>query len=145
MEAPALSKPSVADIEALLRKIAEAENATFTEYTHDSFVVSLKLPDGRGQNVKVYIHEKEAGTAIVFMSKILMLNEEYADAVDFREMLEMNSDLDHAKIIIDQDFLEVSATEYARHSTEELIRTVMLEVAQVADKLEERFTGEDIQ
>ncbi len=124
-------------------ELAEELDGIYLDYTGDSGAMNLKLPNGRTQSVKSYIKNKGEGDMIIFMSKICHLDE-FPDKIDFKKMLELNHKLVYSKVVIDEDYMEVESDSSLELSNREEIKYIIMEVARVADDLENEITGQDV-
>ncbi len=130
------------NIQGYLKQLAEDMNASYTEYSDDTVIITFALEDARFQSVRGLIQEKSSGLFLILSSVICRLHEQ--PDVDFRKMLERNDDLEYSKITItDEDYLELTAhMRYDLVNPDEL-RYMLQEVATQADKLEHEITGKD--
>jgi hypothetical protein len=60
-------------------------------------------------------------------------------------MVEESSDLLYASFYIESDFLYVRATTFISGNEEAGLKELLVEVAQIADKWENKLTGADVQ
>jgi hypothetical protein len=77
---------------------------------------------------------------LYFSSKV----SELSDAINPKDLLIQNGNFDYSKFIIEDGQLKVEASCLSDSVTEEEIRFMIQEVAQLADQFELRFTGKDV-
>ena len=123
------------------RRFADEIGGQFTDYDHTKAVVVVPLPDGRFQTVLAIARQNTAGKEqAVFTSKIC----EYDDSIDLKDLLERNLNFDYAKFIIEDEYLKIEASCISATASEEMVREMITEVANLADEYELKFTGEDV-
>ena len=114
----------------------------FSEYDNTKSVITVPLQDQRFQAVKGVM--KRIGTfdrlGIEFSSRVCPCQED----INYRELLEENTKFCHAKFSIISDFIHVEASAYLDNITDELLKEIIQEVAQVADEWELKLTGQDV-
>ncbi|TAD99320.1 MAG: hypothetical protein EAZ97_09060 [Bacteroidetes bacterium] len=129
------------NIHEFFKKIAEKLQGMAMEYTSDMGIISLRLPNGRSQNVRGFFKQKTDHWVLKLNSKVCSLDE-YKN-IDFKMITERNNKLNEAKAVIHQDYLEIAATILFSDSYFDHICSLVLEIAKAADLLEEEITGKD--
>lgn len=130
------------DIFTILKNYAEQIGGTFSDYDHTKSIVVVPLPNGRFQTVLATLeNSKTSGRQrIVITSKVT----DYSAAIDARELLVQNGLFDYSKFIVDDNQLKVIASGLTDGISEEEIKYMVQEVAQLADHYELKLTGKDI-
>lgn len=124
------------------KNYAEEIDGQFTDYDHSKSVIVVPLTGDRFQTVlcisqKSNVSGKEQ---IVITSKVCQFNSN----IDLKHLLEQNSHFDYSKFILEDGYLKVDASGLASSMTEEQLKEMIQEVAQLADHYEFKFTGKDI-
>jgi len=124
------------------RKYAEEIGGQYTDYDQSKGVLVVPLPESRFQTVLVMSRPgPTSGKELaVFSSKICEMNTD----INLRELLQRNVDFDYAKFIIEDDFLKVEASCVSATASDELVKEMIVEVANSADQMELKLTGADI-
>ena len=125
-----------------IKQYAEQIGGTFTDYDHTKAIVVVPLNNGRFQTVLATIEtSKTSGKQrAVFTSKVGDLNPD----VDAKDLLLQHSNFDYSKFILEDGRLKVVASCLAESTTEEEVKFMVQEVAQLADHYELKLTGKDI-
>lgn len=130
------------DLNAFMESYAEEIGGQFSEYDSKTSIIIVPLPDERFQTVlgKLKHSPRYNRLGIEFVSKVC----EYDSDLNLRSLLEENANLNHAKFVITDDFVNVEASSFVETATEEVLKEIIQEVANVADEYEFKLTGEDI-
>jgi len=121
-----------------MQSIAEQVEGSFSEYDENIAVLIVPVDEHRFQTVYCY-NEGEKGYR--FISKVC----ETDDNLPYKAMVEESSDLLYASFYIESDFLYVRATTFISGNEEAGLKELLVEVAQIADKWENKLTGADVQ
>ncbi len=130
------------DIFNTLKTYADQIGGTFSDYDHTKAIIVVPLPNGRFQTV-LAITEKSKTSGkqrIVFTTKV----SDFHSGIDARELLVQNGLFDYSKFIVEDNQLKVIASGLANSVTEDEVRFMVQEVAQLADHYEFKLTGKDI-
>jgi len=129
------------DLVNFMRDFSQEIGGQFSEYDQNKSIIVVPLEQGRFQTV-IGTRKEEASkrTMIEISSKICR----YKDTLNLLELLEENANLCHAKFAIYQDHLKVEAVASYEGITSQVLKEMILEVAEVADHWEERLTGVDV-
>lgn len=130
------------DLNTFMSSYADEIGGTYSEYDIRTSIIIVPLPDERFQTVlgKLKHSERYDRLGIEFASKVCPMD---AD-INLKALLEENANLNHAKFSIIEDFLYVEASCFVESATEELIKEIIQEVANVADEYEFKLTGADV-
>lgn len=131
------------DLNSFMQKFADEIGGDYSQYDATRSVIIVKLPDERFQTVlgKVVKHEKYNREVIEFTSKVCSIDEK----IDFASLLRHSEEFIHSKFIVAPDnYLKVAAAAYTDSVTEEILKEMILEAANVADEWENEITGLDV-
>lgn len=122
-------------------RFAEEVNAKYTEYDDKTSVFVIRLRDSRFQNVLTRIIDLDDNKTIVQVtSKVCSLD----TPINYEEVLSSINELIHTRFIIEDGFLKTEGAFFLNSLDEELIKEMILEVGETADKWEFKLTGKDI-
>ena len=127
----------------LMQEVANEINAQYSEYDETKSVIIVRFDTGRLQTIYGTLETGEKFNnrmGIQLKSKVCEVPEE----LDYKMLLEESSMVNHAKFVIEDDYLLVEASVYIEAANKELLKEMILEVAELADKWENKLTGEDI-
>ncbi len=126
----------------LMEKIANDIGGQFSEYDKYKSVIIVPLEENRYQAVVgVLKHsEKMNKTRLEFSSKVCQLTE----SVDLKELLMENAKTCYARFVIVDDYIRVEGSTFIESVTENGIREIIDEVANMADAWELKLTGMDV-
>ncbi len=129
------------DLVEYMRDFALEVGGQFSEYDKNKSIIVVPLEQGRFQTVIAYKKEEASKrTMIEISSKIC----QYKDTLNLVELLEENSNLCHAKFALFENYLKVEAVASYEGITSELLKEMIMEVAEVADHWEQRLVGIDV-
>lgn len=130
------------DLNAFMESYAEEIGGTYSEYDIRTSIIIVPLPDERFQTVlgKLKHSQRYDRLGIEFMSKVC----QYEDDLDLKLLLVENGNLNHAKFAIVDNFIHVEASCFVESATEDLLKEIIQEVANVADEYEFKLTGADV-
>ena len=114
----------------------------YSEYDKNKSVIIVPLEDGRFQTVLgIMKHsEKYSKTGVEFTSKVC----EFSADINLTELLRENSNFCHAKFVLVDDYIKVEAATFLDNVTDELLKEMIVEVANLADEWEYKLTGLDV-
>ena len=125
-----------------VRKYADQIGGQFTDYDHTKSVIVVPLDKSRFQTV-LAVTQKSAVSGrdqAIFTSKVC----EFRANMDLKSLLEQNANFDYSKFVLEDGFLKVEASCLASSTSEEQLKEMIQEVAQLADHFEFKLTGEDV-
>ncbi|MEM7110117.1 MAG: hypothetical protein AAF519_17955 [Bacteroidota bacterium] len=130
------------DLNAFMKEYADEIGGTYSEYDSATSIIIVPLPDERFQTVlgTVKLSQRYNRHLIEFSSKVCAYN----SGIDLKELLIENTNLNHAKFAIADDFVQVEDSCFVETATEGLIKEIIQEVANVADEYEFKLTGVDV-
>jgi hypothetical protein len=126
----------------VLEKYADQIGGTFTSYDSEKCIIVVPLKDSRYQTVLAATEKSKVSgkQRLYFSSKI----SELTDKVNLRDLLTQSALFDYSKFILQDGDLKVEASCLADSVTDDEIRYMVQEVAQLADQYELRLTGQDV-
>ena len=135
------TKPSM-NIMNYVQQYAEKIGGEFTDYDHTKSIVVVPIGSHRYQTVLVVTQSSPVSgrDQAIFASKVC---EDTGD-LDLRLLLEQNANFDYSKFVLEEGFLKIEASCLASSASEDQVREMIQEVAQLADHYELRFTGQDV-
>lgn len=125
-----------------MESYADEIGGTYSEYDVRTSIIIVPLPDQRFQTVlgKLKHSQRYDRLGIEFASKVCA----YDTELNLKALLEENANLNHAKFSVLDDFVYVEASSFVESATEELLKEIIQEVANVADEFEFKLTGADV-
>jgi len=129
------------DFANFVKKYAEQIGGQHTDYDETRSVIVVPL-GGRFQTVlaiarKSAVSKKDQS---VVSSKVC----EYNPKIDLQQLLQEHGHFDYSKFVLEDGFIKVEASCLEAFATEDQIRGMIQEVAQLADHYELKFTGKDV-
>ncbi len=126
----------------VLEKYADQIGGTFTSYDSEKCIIVVPLKDSRYQTVLAATEKSKVSgkQRLYFSSKI----SELTDKVNLRDLLTQSALFDYSKFILQDGDLKVEASCLADSVTDDEIRYMVQEVAQLADQYELRLTSQDV-
>ncbi|MBX2965997.1 MAG: hypothetical protein KF845_07620 [Cyclobacteriaceae bacterium] len=130
------------NLTAIINKYADQIGGTFTEYDEHKCIIVVPLRDNRFQTVLALTEKSKVSgrTRAVFVSKV----SDSVNEIDTAELLKVHANFDYSKFVIEDGNLKVVASCLAEAASEEEVKFMVQEVAQLADQYEYKLTGKDI-
>lgn len=130
------------NVMSFARQYADQIGGQYTDYDHSKAVLVVPLKDGRFQTVLAVSRVGPASgkEQAVFTSKIC----EYSHSIDLKELLEDTGNFDYSKFIIEDNYLKIEASCLSATASEEQVKEMIQEVANLADQYELKYTGQDV-
>lgn len=125
-----------------VQQYAEQIGGQFTDYDHSKSVVVVPITGSRFQTVLAVTQTSAVSgrDQALFSSKVC----EYTNSLDLKNLLEQNANFDYSKFVLEEGFLKVEASCLANSVSQDQIKEMIQEVAQLADHYELKLTGKDI-
>ena len=125
-----------------VQQYAEQIGGQFTDYDHTKSVVVVPINGSRFQTVLAITQTSAVSgrDQALFTSKVC----EYSSSLDLKNLLEQNANFDYSKFVLEEGFLKVEASCLASSVSQDQIKEMIQEVAQLADHYELKLTGKDI-
>jgi hypothetical protein len=130
------------NLTAFMKKYADQIGGQYTEYNESLSVVIMPLSGGRFQTVIGAVKENELYNRklIVFSSKVCA----FQPNIDMKMLLEQTAYFNYCRFVIKDAYVQVEAVSPLEAVSEETIKEMLQEVANLADQYEMRLTGVDI-
>ena len=130
------------DIFKFTKQYADQIGGQFTDYDHSKAIMVVPLSEGRFQTVLILLEKGKASGKLRarLTSKIC----EFSSTINFQELLEHTAKFDYGKFILEEGHLKVEASCLAETASEDEIKQMVQEVANLADTYEKKITGKDI-
>ena len=124
-----------------VKQYADQVGGQFTNYDDNRSVIVVPL-ESRFQTVLASTQKSPVSgkDQAMVSSKIC----EYAPSIDLKTLLEQNGNFDYSRFVLQDGFLKVEASCLVSSTSEEQVREMIQEVAQLADHYELKFTGKDV-
>ncbi len=114
----------------------------FQEYDTNKSVIIYPMGGNRYQAVlgTKKVSDITKKPSIEFTSKVC----EFSDAVNLENLIRANATFCAARFVIVDDYIRVEAATYEEIATEAVLKSIIEEVATVADAWEHKLTGMDV-
>lgn len=130
------------DLSAIMKKYAAETGAQYTEYDQAQSIIIVPVSGGRFQTVMGLITENA-----LYKRKLISLTSKVTAVkpdIDYKMLLEQTTFFNYCRFAIKDNYLQVEATASLVGISEETIREMVQEVANLADQFEMKITGVDI-
>lgn len=130
------------DLSAIMKKYATETGAQYTEYDQAQSIIIVPVSGGRFQTVMGLITENALykRRLITLTSKVTAVKPD----IDYKMLLEQTTFFNYCRFAIKDNYLQVEAIASLVGISEETIREMVQEVANLADQFEMKLTGVDI-
>jgi hypothetical protein len=135
-------KTAAMDLIAFMKRYSEEIGGQYTEYNSSESIVIVPLSGRRFQTVigRIKINQLYNRKLITFSSKVCLLDPH----LDFKMLLEQTAFFNYARFVIRENYLQVEAVASLTTTSEEEIKEMLQEVANLADQYEMKLTGTDV-
>ena len=125
-----------------VQRYADHIGGQFTVYDHTKSVIVVPTAGSRYQTVVALTQKSPVSgrEQAMFTSKVCGFD----STLDLKILLEQNANFDYSKFILEDGYLKVEASCLADTATEDQVKEMIQEVAQLADHYELKLTGQDI-
>ena len=130
------------DLSALMKKYAEEIGGQFTEYDPTQTIIIVPVSGGRFQTVLGTVTQND-----LYNRKLISLNSKVSAIkpdIDFKMLLEQTAFFNYCRFVIKENHLQVEAVASLIGISEDTIKEMVQEVANLADQFELKLTGMDI-
>ena len=130
------------NLTAFMKKYADQIGGQYTDYNESLSVVIVPLSGGRFQTVIGSIKENQLYNRklITFTSKVCP----FQPNLDSRMLLEQTAYFNYCRFVIKDGYLQIEAVSPLEAVSEESIKEMLQEVANLADQYELKLTGTDV-
>ncbi|MFZ6011649.1 MAG: hypothetical protein ACOYXT_15000 [Bacteroidota bacterium] len=125
-----------------VRQYADQIGGQFTDYDHSKSVIVVPIDRSRFQTVLAVSQKSPVSgrDQAIFTSKVC----EYKGNIDLKMLMEQNASFDYSKFVLEDGYLKVEASCLTSSASEEQVKEMIQEVAQLADHYEYKLTGQDL-
>ena len=125
-----------------LKKYADQIGGQFTDYDHIKSVIVIPIDRSRFQAVLATTQKSKVSgkDQAIFTSKVC----EFNPSIDLKSLMEQNATFDYSRFVLEDGYLKVEASCPASSTSEDQLMEIIQEVAQLADRYEDKLTGHDI-
>ncbi len=125
-----------------VQEYAEQIGGQYTDYDHTKSVVVVPINGSRFQTVLAITQTSAVSgrDQALFTSKVC----EFTNGLDLKMLMEQNANFDYSKFVLDEGYLKIEASCLAATVSQEQIKEMIQEVAQLADHYELKLTGRDV-
>jgi hypothetical protein len=130
------------DLSAIMKKYAAETGAQYTEYDHAQSIIIVPVSGGRFQTVMGLITENA-----LYKRKLISLTSKVTAVkpdIDYKMLLEQTSFFNYCRFSIKDNYVQIEAIASLVGISEETIKEMVQEVANLADQFEMKLTGADI-
>lgn len=130
------------DLSAFMKKYADQINGQYIEYNKTLSVIIIPVAGNRFQTVMGNIKQSSLYNrkVITFTSKVCPVQ----DSLDFKMLLEQTAFFNYCRFMISENYLQIEAVSSLDGTSEDDIKEMLQEVANLADQYEMKLTGADI-
>jgi len=130
------------DFNIFMENYAEQIGGQFSEYDKSKSVIIVPLDDNRFQAVLGVMkhNDKFNKMGVEFSSKVCPDTED----IDYKKLVMENAKTCYAKFVTVDDYIKVEGSTFLETTTEEGLKEIIQEVAQLADEWEYKLTGLDV-
>jgi hypothetical protein len=130
------------DLSAVMKKYADQIGGQFTEYDQAQSIIIMPVSGGRYQTVLGTVTQND-----LYNRKLISLHSKICapnSNIDYHMLLEQTAYFNYCRFVVKDNYLQVEAIASIVGITEETIKEMVQEVANLADQFELKLTGADI-
>ena len=130
------------DLSTILKKYADQIGGQYIDYDHLNSVIIVPLSGSRFQTILGVIRHNDLYNRklISLTSKVCALNA----TTNYQHLLEQTAFFNYCRFVIREGYLQVEAVSALENLSEETVKEMIQEVANLADQYELKLTGSDI-
>ena len=130
------------DLTAFMKRYADEIRGQYIEYTQTLSVIVVPVSGNRYQSVMGTIKQSSLYNrkVIIFTSKVCPMN----GSIDFKMLLEQTAFFNYCRFMISENYLQVEAVSSLTGVTDDDIKEMLQEVANIADQYEMKISGTDV-
>src|SRR4051812_40068403 len=130
------------DLSIILKKYADQIGGQYIDYDHTNSVIIVPLSGSRFQTIMGVIRHNDLYNRklITLTSKVCALS----PAISYQYLLEQTAFFNYCRFVIREGFLQVEAVNALENLSEDTVKEMIQEVANLADQYELKLTGSDI-
>ena len=125
-----------------MKKYADQISGQYTEYDSDHSIIIVPVSGERFQTVLGIVKKNDLYNRklISFISKVCSVK----PGIDFQLLLEQTAFFNYCRFVLTEGYIQVEAVASLENISEETIKEMIQEVANLADQYELKLTGADI-
>ncbi|HYG20721.1 MAG TPA: hypothetical protein VD816_17400 [Ohtaekwangia sp.] len=125
-----------------VQQYADQIGGQYTDYDHSRSVIVVPINGSRFQTVLASTQKSPVSgrDQAVFASKVC----EFTNGLDLKNLLEQNANFDFSKFVLEDGYVKIEASCLASSVSQDQVKEMIQEVAQLADHYELKLTGKDI-
>lgn len=130
------------DLVAFMKKYADQIGGQYTEYDNAHSIIIVPVSGGRFQTVLGTIKTNE-----LYNRKLITLTSKICGVkpgLDYKMLLEQTAFFNYCRFFISENYLQVESVATLNSATEDQIKEMVQEVANLADQYELKLTGADV-
>lgn len=130
------------DLNELMKKYADQIGGQYTQYDPDHSIIIIPVSGGRFQTVLGTIKKND-----LYNRKLIVIHSKICSAsitIDYKMLLEQTAFFNYCRFVINQNYLQIEAVAAIDNLSEDTIKEMLQEVANLADQYEMKLTGSDI-
>jgi putative NADPH-quinone reductase len=130
------------DLPVIMKKYADQIGGQYTQYDQNQSIIIIPVSGGRFQTVLGTIKKNE-----LYNRELITLNSKVCSpnsSIDYKMLLEQTTFFNYCRFVINQNYLQVEAVASLDNLSENTIKEMLQEVANLADQYEMKLTGSDI-
>lgn len=130
------------DLSSILKKYADQIGGQYIDYDHLNSVIIVPVSGSRFQTILGVIRHNDLYNRklITLTSKVCTLT----PTINFQYLLEQTAFFNYCRFVIREGYLQVEAVSALDNLSEETVKEMIQEVANLADQYELKLTGSDI-
>jgi hypothetical protein len=130
------------DLPIILKKYADQIGGQYTDYDPLNSIIIVPVSGSRFQTILGTIRQNDLYNRklVSLTSKVCALN----PSVNFQYLLEQTAFFNYCRFVIREGYLQVEAVSALENLSEESVKEMIQEVANLADQYELKLTGSDV-
>lgn len=130
------------DLRAFMKKYADQIGGQYTDYDPSHSIIIVPVSGNRFQTVLGTIKKNELynRSLLTLTSKVCQSKPE----IDYKMLLEQTAYFNYCRFIIKENYLMIEAVSSLETISEETIKEMLQEIANLADQYELKLTNSDI-
>jgi hypothetical protein len=130
------------ELNSLMRKYADEINGQYMEYDPNHAIIIVPVSGGRAQTVLGNVRKND-----LYNRKLLTISSKvcaFTPEIDLKLLLEQTAFFNYCRFILSENHLQVEAVAAFDTISEDAVKEMIQEVANLADQFELKLTGVDV-
>jgi hypothetical protein len=130
------------ELNSLMRKYADEINGQYMEYDPNHAIIIVPVSGGRAQTVLGNVRKND-----LYNRKLLTISSKvcaFAPEIDLKLLLEQTAFFNYCRFVLNENYLQVEAVAAFDTISEDAVKEMIQEVANLADQFELKLTGVDV-